>query len=96
MREDSPGLPGSSPEVGKILLHFPLQLQKSDSGHLSPLQSPQPAALPGVVERGSPVEKGGGDTSQIDTLLTFLPKSLRNFLARRKGSVQKMKDRGLV
>ena len=37
-----------------------------------------------------------GDTSQIDTFLTFFPKSLRNFLARRKGSVRKLSDRGLV
>ena len=42
------------------------------------------------------MEKGGGDTPQIDTFLTFLPKSLRNFLAYGKGSVQIIVDRGLV
>ena len=64
---------------------------------LSPLQSPQPATLPGVVENGGHQWRTMfGDTPQIDTSLTFLPKSLRIFPACRKGSVQIIVDRGLV
>ena len=67
---------------------------------VSPLQSQGPSARRssrgGGRMRGSEDKVTSVDTVQIDTSGALSPKSLRNFLARRKGSVQKMKDRGLV
>ena len=76
-----PPVGGPSPEVGKILLHFPLPLQKSDSAASIPTPKSRSlsAALPrgggeeGVRERVSGDKVTSVDTPQIEAKGAFCP-----------------------